>query len=193
MKDHIIIDPNFTVLPKKGIQKIFLTHEHEDHTNLEKIEEITKNYVNDIKNFEIYGPKSIEKKFNLKVKTIKKDQRIKLQNLIIEPYIIECYKSTECFAYVIIKGDVKLLHTADSHKFSRNLRDLKRQIDFCFIACFKEFFNNYLDFLNELFPQITFPYHFNLGDEGNAKDLVAFLNENGIESKFIEIGTEFEF
>ena len=193
MKDHIIIDPNFTEVPKKGIQKIFLTHEHEDHTNLEKIEEITRNYVNDKDKLEIYGPKSVKKEFNLNIKIIKKDKRIKLQNLIMEPYPIECYKSRGCFSYVITKGDVKILHTADSNKFSKNLRDLKQQIDFCFIACFKDYFNDYLNFLNELFPKITFPYHFNLGDESDAKNLVNFLNENGIESKYIQIGTEFEF
>ena len=41
-KDHIIIDPVFLSQPKKGIESIFLTHHHPDHTNLDKINDIEK-------------------------------------------------------------------------------------------------------------------------------------------------------
>jgi ribonuclease BN (tRNA processing enzyme) len=193
MQDHLIIDPNYSKIPLEGLKTIFFTHEHKDHVNLEKLEEIREIYAIKNNNLQMYGPRSVKNEFNLNIKRIKDGDKIKLNKLILEAYEIECYKSKECLAYVITKGDIKVLHTADSFKFSRKLKNPKWQIDYCFIACFEDQFSNYLDFLEEIHPAITFPYHFNPGEEEMATKLSNFLNENGIDSKYIEIGTEFEF
>lgn len=193
MEDHVIIDPNYSIEPLNEIKTIFFTHEHEDHVNIEKIDEIQQKYAVKENNLEIYGPKSVKNKFDLEITRIKNGNKIKLKDFIIEAHEIDCYKSKECLAYLITKGDIKLLHTADSSNFSKELMNLKGQIDYCFIACFESEFSNYLDFLKEINPIITFPYHFDPGQEKMAQKLSDFLNEHGVYSKFIEIGTEFEF
>jgi L-ascorbate metabolism protein UlaG (beta-lactamase superfamily) len=192
-QDHIIIDPNFSEFPLKGLKSIFFTHEHNDHINIEKLNIIREKYAIKNNNLQMYGPKSIKNEYNLNIKRIKDGDKLKLNNFKIEAYKIDCYKSKECFGYVITKGDVKLLHSADSSKFSKKLKNFNLQIDYCFVACFESLFNDYLEFLEELRPVITFPYHFDSGEEIKAIKLSKFLNENGIDSKYIEIGTEFEF
>lgn len=191
--DHIIIDPNYIEKPLKGIQKIFLTHEHEDHVNIEKIEEIAKNFSDEKENLKIFGPKSVKDKFELELTEVKDKSKINLDNFTIEVFKTSCYKSKGCVAYLLTKGDIKLLHTADSSTFLNELKEFEQNIDYCFIACFEDQFTNYLNFLKIIFPTITFPYHFAPGEEEKAKKLSDFLNEKGINSKFIEIGTEFEY
>ncbi|TFF90900.1 MAG: hypothetical protein EU548_00690 [Promethearchaeota archaeon] len=193
LKDHIIIDPNYIENPKKGIEKIFITHEHEDHFNLKKINKIRHDYSLENKNIEIFGPKSIKNEFDLNYNRIKNGLKIKLDNFIIDAFKIDCYKSKECYAYLISKGDIRLLHTADSSHFSNELRNLNLEVDYCFIACYEDEFSNYLKFLNHISPKITFPYHFGQGKEENAKKLSSLIMESGLESKFLEIGAEFGF
>ena len=193
LQDHIIIDPNYSKAPLSDINTIFFTHEHEDHVNIKKLNEIREKYAVKNSSLQMYGPRSVKNEYNLDLKRIKNGEKIRLNNFIVKAFEVECYKSKECLAYVINKGDIKLLHTADSSEFSNKLRNPMSQIDYCFIACFEDQFPNYLEFLEELRPVITFPYHFDPGQEKMAKKLSEFLNENGIESKFIEIGTEFEF
>ncbi len=191
--DHIIIDPHYSIDPKKGITAVFLTHEHDDHCDLEKIKEINLQFKSSEKEIEIYGPKEIKEKYGLELKKVRKDKIIELEDLRIKPFKIECYKSEVCFAYLVKKGNINLLHTADSSNFSRELKEFGENVDYCFIACFKDNYEDYLEFLKLKNPMITFPYHFDLGEEDKAKDLSKFLNEQGIEAQFIEIGTEFEF
>lgn len=191
LKDHIIIDPHYSKKPKKGIQKILLTHDHSDHADLDKIIEIRKNFSEP--NLEIYGPKDLCKKLDLDIKGLKSGSSITLDNLTIEAFRVNCYKADNCLAYLIKKGQITLLHTADSAEFSKDLRGLTDRINYLFIACFKEFFNDYLDFVKDITPQITFPFHFNSGEEDSAIALAKFLNEKGYEAEFIEIGSEFEF
>jgi L-ascorbate metabolism protein UlaG (beta-lactamase superfamily) len=193
LSDHIIIDPNYTKEPLKGIKSIFITHEHKDHFNIEKINEIREIYATSNEELKIYGPKSIKNEFDLDIERIKDKKKIKLNNFIIKAYKIDCYKTEECYAYIITRGDINVLHTADSANFSDELRKLKGKIDYCFIACFEEYFSDYLNFIKEINPMITFPYHFDPGEEQMAKKLSEFLNENGIEAEYIDIGTEFEF
>lgn len=191
--DHIIIDPHYTIPPEKNISTIFLTHEHEDHADLDKIKEIRTKFSDEEKELVIYSPKIIKDTLNLDIERVKDGKTIELEELIIKPFEVDCYKSEECYAYLIKKGDINLLHTADSAKFSKSLKNIGHQVDYCFISCFKDSYADYLEFLKQLNPLLTFPYHFDPGEEDKAKDFCTFLKENGIESNFIEPGTEFEF
>jgi L-ascorbate metabolism protein UlaG (beta-lactamase superfamily) len=189
INDHIIIDPNYFVSPENGIKTIFLTHKHSDHANMEKISEIRNKYA--AEKLKIYAPKIMREK--LEIKVVKDEEVIELEDLSITPYKIKCYKTENCFAYLIKKGDITLLHTADSAYFSKSLMNLVSQVDYCFIASFEEFYGDYLKFLNEIYPKIVFPYHFDPGQEEMGKKLVKFLNEQEIDAKFLEIGADFEF
>ena len=77
--------------------------------------------------------------------------------------------------------------------FSEQLRSIKDEIGICFIACFESNFYDYLEFLNIIKPKMTIPYHFTAEKERDARKLVDFLSNNNFNSRFLEIGEEFEF
>ncbi|MCK4282127.1 MAG: MBL fold metallo-hydrolase, partial [Candidatus Lokiarchaeota archaeon] len=58
-KDHIIIDPVFLSLPREGIGRVFITHEHSDHINIDKLDEICEKYTENLEWLAIYGPKIV--------------------------------------------------------------------------------------------------------------------------------------
>ncbi len=194
LQDHFVIDPHYFEHPMEGIEAIFITHGHDDHFDLEKIKEIKDKYRNKEEDLTIYGSKNLEiEGDDLEIEEIKEEKQIELDNTVITPYRVKCYKAEDCYAYLITFGDINVLHTADSAEFSEKLRKIKQKIDYCFVACFEDNLDDYLDFLKEVHPKVVFPYHFSPGEEESAKKLVEFLNENTIEASFLEIGAEFEF
>src|SRR6056297_1550555 len=150
--DHIIIDPVYRIEPDPGITAVFVTHDHSDHVNVKSLKEIEENLVDEDVDLKVYGPKTVkslfkEEGYEKKVHLIKENQTIELEDFVIQSYPIECYKAEECFAYIVSKGDINILHTADSAKFSERLRKTYKNIDFLFIACFEDHFEDYLDFV----------------------------------------------
>lgn len=192
LQDHFIIDPHYFTPPKKGIKDIFITHGHEDHFDVEKITEIDEKYKGE-EDLTLFGPKNLQKDSELDIEEVKQEKEIELNDATITPFEVKCYKAEQCFAYLITLGDVNILHTADSALFSERLKKLKPNVDYCFVACFEDNFGDYLNFLKDIYPKVTFPYHFNPGEEKQAKKLVEYLNTNTIEASFLEIGGEFEF
>ncbi|MGV9197967.1 MAG: hypothetical protein ACOC4M_03930, partial [Promethearchaeia archaeon] len=145
-KDHFLIDTNYITAPEKGIEKIFLTHEQENHVNIDQIEEIREKYLNSPKkeseeadeekeekepSLEIYAPKSVKTKFDLEIHQIVKNKEIQLEEFVIEGFPVKSHKSDECIAYLIKKGGITILHTADTSNFSQDLRKPKLTIDYC--------------------------------------------------------------
>lgn len=193
LQDHFIIDPHYFEPPEKGIEEIFITHDHDDHFDVEKIAEIKESYLGEEGSLSIYGPKGLQKKTDLKLEFARQEEEIELNDTTITPFEVKCYKADQCFAYLITIGDVNVLHTADSALFSERLKKLKPNVDYCFVACFEDNFEDYLNFLKDVYPKVTFPYHFDPGEEEKAKKLVEYLNDNTIEASFLEIGSEFEF
>jgi len=191
-KDHIIIDPVFISQPKKGIESIFLTHHHPDHTNLEKINQIKKGFSREGKELEIYGPECIHEEFNLDFTLILPGSKVDLNNGYVGVFENSCWKAEGCVAYLIEVEGKKILHTADSADYTEQLKAIKDEINCCFIACFEDNFNDYLGFLRNLNPKLAISYHFTAEKEVNAKKLAEFLKENKINSKFLAIGEEFE-
>ncbi len=190
-KDHIIVDPVFLVSPKKGIEKVFITHEHTDHVDPQKLNVLLEKYSKK-EEVEIYAPQLVIDHFNIDASPIKPKSRINLNEGSVEVLNNNCWKSKECVAYLIEIENKKILHTADSAKFSDQLREIKNEIDYCFVACFESNFNDYLDFIKKISPKVTIPYHFTSGKEESAKKLVDFLKDKKIFSKFLEIGQEID-
>ncbi|MFX0138854.1 MAG: MBL fold metallo-hydrolase [Candidatus Hodarchaeota archaeon] len=192
-QDHIIIDPVFLTKPKKGIEKILITHHHSDHISQDKIREILNNYWKEDNEPELYGPLCVYEELNINFTLIQPSSRIDLNEGFVEVFENKCWKAEGCVAYLITIENKKILHTADSAEFSDELKSIKDNIDLCFVACFESNFNDYLKFLNVITPILTIPYHFNKEKEEDAKKLHKFLSENVITSKFLSIGEEFEF
>jgi len=190
--DHIIIDPTFLIEPRSGIERIFLTHHHSDHVDPEKLQEIQTNFSIEGKELEIYGPLCVHEEIIIDFILIEPTLKIDLTNGYVEVFENDCWKASGCVAYLITMDNKNVLHTADSADFSNQLNDLKGEIDACFVACFESNFNDYLNFLRATSVKLTIPYHFNYEKEDEAKKLVNFLAENGINSRFLSIGSEYE-
>jgi len=191
-QDHIIIDPVFLSLPKKGIEKIFITHHHSDHITRENLIELTPDYVLAGKELEIYGPSCVNKELNIDFTLIQPTSKINLNNGLVRVLENKCWKAEGCVAYLIEIDNKKILHTADSAEFSIELKSLNDEIDICFVACFESNFSDYLKFLKIISPQMAIPYHFTPEKESEAKKLAEFLLNNDINSTFLSIGEEFE-
>ncbi len=191
--DHIIIDPVFLTPPKHGIDKIFITHHHSDHISLDKLIELRTYSSKKNAALQIYGPKCVQDEFDIDLKIIKPGSKIFLNNGKVNVIENNCWKAEGCVAYLITTGEKKLIHTADSANFSDQLRNINDKIEICFVACFESNFDDYLNFLKIISPNITIPYHFTKEKESEAKKLTDFLNKNNIQSQFIAIGMEFEF
>ncbi|HEC36965.1 hypothetical protein LCGC14_0943850 [marine sediment metagenome] len=191
-QDHIIIDPVFLLTPTKGIDSIFLTHHHPDHMNVDIISEIQEKDVKNGAEIPIFGPDSIQEEFSIDLTLIEPGSVVNINNGFVEIFENDCWKAPGCVAYLIVIDNKRILHTADSASFSQNLKEIKDSIDVCFIACFERNFNDYLSFLQTLSPKVTIPYHFNYEKEEEGKKLTEFLNDNGINSKFLSIGLEYK-
>jgi len=192
-EDHVIIDPVFISAPKTGIEHVFISHHHSDHFDLEKVLDIKENYSHLNKKIKIYGPPYLKTEIDVDFTPIREGSKINLTKGYIEVFENNCWKAENCVSYLISIDNVKILHTADSAIFSDQLRSLKNQIDFCFVACFESNFNDYLKFLEILTPKLTIPYHFDSTKKEDPTKLVSFLNQNNIKTNFMEIGDEFTF
>ena len=192
-QDHAIIDPVFLTVPKKGIEKIFITHHHPDHLTQEKLSEILNNYWKEDNEPEIYGPLCVYEELSIDFTLIQPNSRVDLNDGFVEVFENKCWKAEGCVAYLITIENKKVLHTADSAEFSEELKSIKDKIDLCFVACFESNFNDYLELLSTITPKLTIPYHFNKEKEEDAKKLNKFLSENNITSRFLSIGQEFKF
>ena len=192
VKDHIIIDPVFLSSPRKGIERIFITHHHQDHIEISKIKEIEEKYSVEGRELEIYGPECLYEELSFEFTLIIPSFKIWLNNGEIEVFDNDCWKAEGCVAYMISIDNKKILHTADSASFSSALRTLKNQVDVCFVACFVENFEDYLNFIQEISPKQVIPYHFSAGKEQNGKKISEYLKDNGFNSLFLSIGEELE-
>jgi L-ascorbate metabolism protein UlaG (beta-lactamase superfamily) len=190
-KDHIIIDPNYVTPPRKGINKILLTHEHDDHLSLEKVQRIYEDFVEEDNELKIFGPISIKKKIKtLKIFVIKDESIIKLGDGNIEVFSINCWKSEACVAYLIKVNNKSILHTADSAYYSDRLKKIGKEIDCCFVATFEDYYENYLNFIRTIIPKLTIPYHFGPGKEKMGKNLADFLEKNEVNVKYLDPGKD---
>lgn len=192
-KDHIIIDPVFLSPPREGIGRVFITHEHSDHINIDKLEEICEKYTENPEWLAIYGPKIVCDNFHFNILEVEPKTKVNLKDGIVEVFENECWKSEGCVAYLIEIEGKRILHTADSAKFSDQLRAIKAEIDCCFVACFESNFNDYLDFIKKITPKLIIPYHFTNEKVDSARKLVEFFKKNGINTLFLKIGGQFEF
>jgi L-ascorbate metabolism protein UlaG (beta-lactamase superfamily) len=194
LKGHFIIDPNYLLPPTEGISRVFFTQGNMYHFDPQKIKEIQEKYSpEEEEDLEIYGPTILKEETEFDIRKVKDGKTIGFEDTNVEIFGVECKNAEECFSYVFTIGEVRVLHTADSAHFSDRLRNFQEKIDFCFISCEEENFDDYLAFLQKLNPKVTFPYHFIEGEEDRARKLVEYLMNNGLESSFLEIGDEFEF
>jgi len=187
--EHLIIDPNYVKPPRKGVNKILITHEHDDHLNSEDIEKISEHYIRENQALHIYGAKSTEDEVAIENPTIVSEgDVIDLENGKIRVFNIDCWGSDSCVAYLIEIDGKRILHTADSANYSKSLRNIEKDIDCCFVACFEDYYEDYLDFINTINPKLTIPYHFGPDEEEMGKNMADLLEEKDVNVKYLRPG-----
>lgn len=171
-KLNILIDPNYETEPEYKPDIILITHEHDDHFDPKVIKKYPE--------AELYAPQSFFNKYEVDGNTIKKGDTIKEDIKVLE---CDCYNSKEAVCYYY-KG---IYHTADSADYPKP----KNDVNLLFTACFKDFFNEYLDLVKAIKPKIVIPYHFNSENNEQIKEAIelnTILREAGYDSRLIKPG-----
>lgn len=153
-----------------------ITHEHDDHINLEDLKKIIKD------DTEVYAPQSVYDKFDLDGEVVESGQTIDDKIKVLD---VDCYNSEGSVAY-FYNG---IYHTADAADYP----DPGEKIKIIFTACFNDFFADYIENIIKLDPDMAVPYHYNPEERQEllqAKGLSSKYNQIGCESKVLELGEE---
>lgn len=175
-EENIIIDPNFSVDTEVKADIVLITHEHDDHINLEDLKKIIKD------DTEVYAPQSVYDKFDLDGEVVESGQTIDDKIKVLD---VDCYNSEGSVAY-FYNG---IYHTADAADYP----DPGEKIKIIFTACFNDFFADYIENIIKLDPDMAVPYHYNPEERQEllqAKGLSSKYNQIGCESKVLELGEE---
>jgi L-ascorbate metabolism protein UlaG (beta-lactamase superfamily) len=168
---HIVIDPNYILEPKEGVEIVFVTHEHSDHFDLEKFRKLSARQVIAPETvFEEFGFEGIKAEVGKEVEGVK----------ILESW---CLGAKESFSY-FYNG---ILHPGDSAKFPR-----VKEVKLAFTACFPDFYDEYISEFKRLKPELVVPFHYSEKKRSNAEGLKEKLDREGIECRIVEVGEVLE-
>ncbi len=194
---HIIIDPVYDVDPLSGINVVLFSTKTSQHFNLKVLRELKQNFAarDDLR---IFAPKVLRKTlsnndFGDCVEKIRDKKPMFEKGLEAKAFKLDCKNREECYGFTISKGNGHILHSSSSISFSTKAKKLQNKVDYAFIPSFEDHNQEYFDFVISINPKIVFPYNFRPGEENRAKKMAEHLSEMGLEAKFIEIGTEFNF
>ena len=168
---NILIDPNYLVEPQIDPDIILVTHEHSDH--------IDPNILSDFSDSKLYAPQSVFDNFDIQGQNVQGGDIITDQIKVIQ---CDCYGSEQSVCY-FWKG---LYHTADSSTYQTPGGSVK----VLFTACFPNLYDEYLQSVKKIQPDLTIPYHFNPRDEEKleeARGLRDHLEQNGFDSKLVDM------
>ncbi|HMA62578.1 MAG TPA: MBL fold metallo-hydrolase [bacterium] len=170
-KHNILIDPNYLVEPRIDPDIILITHEHSDHIDPQKIGAFS--------NYKLYAPVSVFQKFDIEGQEVQGGDIITDQIKVIQ---CDCYGSEQSVCY-FWRG---LYHTADASTYQTPGGNVK----LLFTACFPNLYDEYLQSVKKIQPELTIPYHFNPNDKEKleeARGLKNYLKENGFKSRLLEM------
>ncbi|MFB0563853.1 MAG: MBL fold metallo-hydrolase [Candidatus Lokiarchaeia archaeon] len=169
-KRHFLIDPNFLVEPEKGVELVFVTHEHPDHFDIQKFNTLKVGLV---------APYSVLSMYNLEGKRAeigKEFEGVK----IFESW---CLKSEESVSY-FYEG---VLHPGDSARFPE-VSDVK----LVFTACFPDFYADYVNAFKKMKPEMVIPLHFSEQKRYTAEGLKERLDKERIDCRILRVGESIE-
>jgi len=163
---HYIIDPNYITEPDKYVETIFVTHEHSDHLDIDKVNELRAPLV---------APKYVLQEFGLRGRVAEVGKKIDGVK-VLESW---CWGAKESVSY-FYEG---LLHPGDSAKFPE-----VEGVKLVFTACFPDFYEDYVLEFKRIEPELVVPFHYSEKKLENARGLKKRLDEEGINSKILEVG-----
>jgi glyoxylase-like metal-dependent hydrolase (beta-lactamase superfamily II) len=177
---NIVIDPSFMIELEADVKAdiVLITHEHDDHINLEDLEAVSNDQT------KVYAPQSVYDKFDIEGEVVKAGDIIEDEIKVLD---VDCYNSEESVAY-FYKG---LYQTADASDYS----DPGEDIELLFTACFNDHFSDYLEKVIKFNPTMAVPYHYDPEERQEllqAKGLSSKFEQLGCKSKVMEIGEELE-
>lgn len=168
---NILIDPNYLVEPQIDPDIILVTHEHSDHIDPDKLSGFS--------DYKLYAPQSVFDNFDIQGQKVQGGDIITDQIKVIQ---CDCYGSEQSVCY-FWKG---LYHTADASTYQTPGGPVK----VLFTACFPNLYDEYLQSVKKIQPDLTIPYHFNPRDEEKleeARGLRDHFGQNGFDSKLVDM------
>jgi len=174
----IVIDPSFKIETDFEADIVLITHEHEDHIDLEDLKAVTNDQT------KVYAPQSVYDKFDIEGEVVEAGDIIEDEIKVLD---VDCYNAEESVAY-FYKG---LYQTADASDYS----DPGEDIELLFTACFNDHFSDYLEKVIKLNPAMAVPYHYDPEERQEllqAKGLSSKFEQIGCNSRVMEIGEELE-
>jgi len=166
----LLIDPNYTVDPKEKYKIICVTHEHIDHIDVEKLKKIEYEL--------LIAPRATLDEFGISGKAVRPGDEVDGIK-VLESW---CWKAKESVSYFYMG----VLHPGDSAKFPE-----AEGVKLAFTACFPDFFDQYVEELKRLEPELVVPFHYDYEKEKkreNAEKLVELLLKESIEARVVKPG-----
>jgi len=177
-EQKIVIDPSFEIEADFEADIVLITHEHDDHINLDDLAAVSNNET------KIYAPQSVYDKYDIEGEVVQAGDLIEEQIKVLD---VDCYNSEGSVAY-FYQG---LYQTADASDYP----DPDAEIELLFTACFNDHFSDYIEKVIKFNPKMAVPYHYDPEERQEllqAKGLSSKFEQIGCKSKVIEIGEELE-
>ncbi len=176
-KDHIVIDPNFTVAPKKPADIVLLTHEHDDHFSPDDFARFGEKTP-------LYAPKASLEKFDVDGRAVAPGETIATADGTIAVLDCDCWKAEASVSYFY--GGI--LHSGDSAYFPD-----AEGVKAIFSACFSDFYDDYIAAFLRLEPTIVVPFHYDPEESmDEAEGLKKRCDEEGIPCRILQHGESIE-
>ena len=175
---NIIIDPNFKGEPEIEADIVLITHEHDDHINMEDLEKVKKD------DTKVYAPQSVFDNFDIEGEVVESGDIIEDDIKVLD---IDCYNAETSVAF-FYNG---IYHTGDASTYP----DPEDEIKVLFTACFNDHFADYIETCIKLDPNLAIPYHYDPEERQEllqAKGLSSKFNQISCDSQVLEIGEELE-
>ena len=179
---NIIIDPAYIVEPEIEADIVLITHEHDDHIDPEKVEEISHDST------KVYAPQSVYDQFDIEGEVVESGQVIEDDIKVLD---IDCYNAESSVAY-FYNG---IYHTGDAADYSDPIDDSEEEINVLFTACFQDDYSSYIEAIIKLDPNMAIPFHYDPEERQEllgAKGLSSKFNQIGCDSEVLEMGEELE-
>ncbi len=168
---RVLIDPNYVMQPDGHFDVVAITHEHADHIDVEKLKNISYE--------KLIAPRQTLETYDLDGVAVKPGDSVD-DIAVLESW---CWKAKESVSYFY----AGVLHAGDSAKFPS-----VENVKIVFTACFPDYYNEYVDEMLRLRPELVIPFHYSPDKKANAEGLKTKLEEAGISCRLLEIGESVE-
>lgn len=217
-RKHLVIDPNFKVPPEPGVDYVLVTHEHQDHFDLDCYKQIDARLI---------APRTVLDEYGLdRIHNEGRDSQgnscsiLRGSKASVLPGSPACTTDANASESLVPSGTKERLFPGTEARAGEEIDGIKILESFCwkskesysyfidgllhsgdsarfpdvsgvkvvFTACFPNNFDDYISEFQRLKPGLVVPIHFDEEKKGNAIGLGERVKEAGIEFRLLEIG-----